>query len=105
MTAHAAAAIVVCGDLRRQWGGPESTMWVVDCAAATENILLAAESMGLGAVWTALYPYTERVEAVKELLRMPDYIQALALIPVGVPRGGEKPKDKWNAARLHWEQF
>jgi len=105
MTAHAGAAIVVCGDLRRQWGGPDSTMWVIDCAAATENILLAAESMGLGAVWTALYPYAERIQPVKELLGLPEYIQPLALVPVGIPRGGEKPKDKWNAQRLHWEQW
>lgn len=105
MTAHAGAAIVVCGDLRWQWGGPDSTMWVIDCAAATENILLAAESMGLGAVWTALYPYAERVQPVKELLGLPEYIQPLALVPVGIPRGGERPKDKWNAQRLHWEQW
>jgi nitroreductase len=105
MTAHAGAAIVVCGDLRRQWGGPVSTMWVIDCAAATENILLAAESMGLGAVWTALYPYAERIQPVKELLGLPEYIQPLALVPVGIPRGGEKPKDKWNAQRIHWEQW
>jgi nitroreductase len=105
MTARAGAAVAVCGDLRRQWGGPESVAWVIDCSAATENILLAAESMGLGAVWTALYPYPERMQPVRELLGLPDYIQPLALIPVGIPRGGEKAKDKWDAQRLHWDRF
>ncbi|GAB6276019.1 MAG: hypothetical protein SAMD01599839_05590 [Rectinema sp.] len=46
IVAHASAAIIVCGDIRRQWGGPESVMWVIDCAAVAENILLATESMG-----------------------------------------------------------
>jgi len=105
MTAHANAAIIVCGDLRRQWGGPESVMWVIDCSAAAENILLAAESLGLGAVWTALYPYSERMHPVKEMFDLPDYIQPLCLIPIGLPRGGEKAKDKWDATRLHWEQW
>lgn len=105
MAAHAAAAIVVCGDLRRQFGGSDSVMWVVDCSAATENVLLAAESLGLGAVWTALYPYSERMEPVEKLLGLPDYAQPLCLIPIGLPQGGESPKDKWNATRLHWEQW
>lgn len=105
MAAHASAAIIVCGDMRRQWGGSESVMWVIDCAAAAENILLAAESMGLGAVWTAVYPHPDRIHPVRELLGLPDYIQPLCLIPVGIPRGGEKAKDKWNAERLHWERW
>lgn len=105
MAAHASAAIVVCGDLRRQWGGPDSVMWVIDCSAATENVLLAAESVGLGAVWTAVYPYPERIRPVKEILGLHDYIQPLALIPVGIPRGGEKAKDKWNPERVHREKW
>jgi len=105
MAARAAAAIVVCGDLRRQWGGPGSVMWSIDCAAAAQNMLLAAESLGLGAVWTAGYPYPDRMGAMREILGLPDYIQPLTLIPVGIPRGGEKPKEKWNPARLHWERY
>lgn len=105
MAGRAGAAIVVCGDLRRQWGGPESVLWSIDCAAAAQNILLAAESLGLGAVWTAGYPYPDRMGAMREVLGLPDYIQPLALIPVGIPRGGEKPKEKWNSARLHWNRY
>ncbi len=105
MAAHAAAAIVVCGDLRRQWGGPDSVMWSIDCAAAAQNVLLAAESLGLGAVWTAGYPYSDRMSTMREVLGLPDYVQPLTLIPVGIPRGGEKPKEKWNPARLHWERY
>ncbi len=59
MASSAAAAIIVGGDVRKQWGGMDSDYWIMDCSAATENILLAAESMGLGAVWTAVYPEDE----------------------------------------------
>ena len=64
MTAKAGAAIIVAGDTKRQFGGEDSQMWIMDCSAASENILLAAEAQGLGAVWTALYPVKENVKAV-----------------------------------------
>ncbi len=101
MTEHAAAAIVVTGDLNRQYGGKEAIYWTLDCSAATENILLAAESMGLGAVWTALYPDPDRINPVKSILSIPQDIVPLALIPIGVPTGSEKPKDKFNAKQIH----
>ncbi|MCX7776193.1 MAG: nitroreductase family protein [Spirochaetaceae bacterium] len=105
MTASAPAAIVVCGDLRRQWGGPDSPIWIMDCSAAIENILLAAESLGLGAVWTAVYPYPEKVAPVRSLLELPEYIEPLAVLPVGVPAGREKAKDKYDPTKVHWEKW
>jgi len=102
MAEQAAAAILVAGDLDRQHGGREADYWMVDCAAAAENILLAVESLGLGAVWTAVYPEQERIEAVRELLDVPSGVVPLALIPIGAPGGDQKPKDKWDPRRLHW---
>ena len=102
MTEKAAAAIIVAGDIDRQQGGRESDFWVVDCSAATENVLLAVESLGLGAVWTAVYPDKERIEAVRKLLKIPSTVVPLNVIPIGIPTGAEKPKDKWNPKQLHW---
>lgn len=102
MTEKAAAAIIVAGDLDRQNGGRESDYWVMDCSAATENILLAVESLGLGAVWTAVYPNKDRLDPVRKLLKIPSTIVPLNVIPIGVPTGAEKPKDKWNPKQLHW---
>ncbi len=102
MVEKAGAAIIVAGDLDRQQGGRESDFWMVDCSAATENILLAIESLGLGAVWTAVYPDKERIEAVRKLLKIPSTVVPLNVIPVGIPTGAEKPKDKWNPKQLHW---
>jgi len=105
MTDKAAAAIIVAGDVRKQWGGMDSDYWIMDCSAATQNILLAAESMGLGGVWTAVYPEDSRIRSVRQILGIPPHIVPLNVIPVGVPTGREKPKDKYNPAQIHWNKW
>ncbi len=103
MLAEAQAAIVVCGDMSVvDKDGKPSTNWAFDCSAATENLLLQAEAMGLGAVWTAAYPYDERVAAVKVALNLPDNIIPLNVIPIGYPKGNPQPKDKYNADNIHY---
>ena len=74
-----------------------------DCAAATENILLAAESIGLGAVWTASYPYDERTELVIKELNLPEKHIPLNVIPIGYATGEDVPKDKWKAENVIWQ--
>lgn len=105
MLASAGAAIIVCGDLEIARAGDTESMWMLDCSAATQNILLAAESMGLGAVWTAAFPYADRIAAVNEVVKLPEYVVPLCVIPVGRPTGIDRPKDKWKPERLHWEHF
>ena len=87
MLAQAQAAIVVCGDMEKAGNMKDKGYWVQDCAAATQNILLAAESMGLGAVWTASYPYDDRTEAVINELNLPNTHIPLNVIPIGYPTG------------------
>ncbi|NCB39111.1 MAG: 4Fe-4S binding protein [Erysipelotrichia bacterium] len=105
MLASAGAAIIVCGDIEIARAGETENMWMLDCSAATQNILLAAESMGLGAVWTAAYPYEDRINAVTETVGLPVHVIPLCVIPVGYPTGTDKPKDKWKPERLHWNSF
>ncbi len=105
MARQVSAGIVVAGDTRKQWRGPDSPYWIMDCSAASENILLAAESMGLGAVWTAIYPEDGRAEAVRKILGLPGHVVPLNLIPVGIPQGGEEPKDKYNPKQIHWNKW
>lgn len=104
MLKQAGAAIVVCGDLvKAVESHPE--YWVQDCSAATQNILLAVEAMGLGAVWTGVYPVDFRVKFVKETLGLPEAIIPLCVIPIGYPEGETKPKDKWKEDNLRWEKW
>lgn len=105
MLADVPAAIIVAGD--SQVVSPSSGLgyWVQDCSAATQNILLAAEALGYGAVWTALYPYDERIMPVREACELPQKIIPLNIIPVGVPTGKDTPKEKWDPSKIHWEKW
>jgi nitroreductase len=99
MLARAPLAIVVCGDTAA------SPYWYLDCSAATQNVLLAAEALGLGAVWTAAYPYDDRIDVVRSALHLPEQVVPLCVIPVGYPVGTPRPKDKFNAAKIHRETY
>ena len=104
MLKEAGAAIIVCGDLSKALESmPE--FWVQDCSAATQNILLAAESMGLGAVWTGIYPTANLVEFVQKSLDLPETVIPLNVIPIGYPMGETTPKDKWKEENLRWEKW
>jgi len=105
MARQAAAAIVVTGDLKRQFGGEGASYWMLDCSAATENILLAAESLGLGAVWTSVFPEKDRMAAARKILGIPGHVVPLNLIPIGIPAGAVQAKDKFNAGQIHRDRW
>ncbi len=91
----AGAAIIVCGDSKED-------NWVVDCAAATENILLTAHALGYGAVWTAVYKYESRIEPVRSECKIPKDIIPLNVIPIGIPlEKNSKPIDKYKENKIH----
>lgn len=105
MVRKAPLAIVVCGDMNKALEGEARAFWIQDCSAATENILLAAHAMGLGAVWTGLYPNGERVKAVAELLKLPETIIPLCAIVIGYPDEQPAPKDKWLPENVSFNEF
>lgn len=105
MVEKAGYAIVVAGNIDIQAGGKDKDFWIMDCSAAVENILLAAESIGLGTVWTAVYPGPDRIKPVVETLGLPANIIPLAFIPVGKPAGVDQPKDKFDKERIHWNHW
>ena len=103
MLAHAPLAIIVCAEtmiVHSDGSFSENPFWEHDASAATENLLLAAEALGLGAVWTAASD-PERSAAVKSVISMPESVMPLCVIPIGFPAGDEHPKDKWNPAKVH----
>ena len=99
MLTQARNAIIVCGDSVR------SSYWYLDCSAAAQNILLAAESLGLGAVWTAAYPYEDRMQVVRKYTNLPDNILPLCVIPFGYPATKENPKQKFDEKKIHYNQY
>lgn len=105
MAEKAPLAIVVCGDLKATFPGDGVEYWVQDASAATENLLLAAHSLGLGAVWCGIYPMKERVSLLKKMLNIPEDIVPLNVIPIGYPAQNPAPKDKWNPEAIHYESW
>ena len=104
MAARAPLAIVVCGDKSKALTRVPD-YWVQDVAAATENILLAAQGMGLGAVWTGTYPVADRVEKVAAVLNLPEHIIPFCTIVIGYPEKYQAPKDKWNESNISYNTF
>ena len=105
MIEQAALAIVVCGDMDKAMQGKGQAYWIQDCSAATENILLAAHGLGLGAVWTGLYPMDERVAATAAVLKLPENLVPLCTIVIGHPAESPTPKDKWKPANVSYNEF
>jgi nitroreductase len=105
MIKKASCAIIVCGDMNLTLGGDVQEFWVQDCSAATENILLAAHSLGLGAVWCGVYPNKERAKALKTILSLPENIVPLNIISIGVREKEQEPKDKWKEEKIHWNKW
>lgn len=105
MAEKAPLAIIVCGDMTKTFPGDGLDYWVEDASAATENLLLAAHSLGLGAVWCGIYPMQDRVAYLKNLLHLPENIVPLNVIPIGYPAEDPLPKDKWKPENIHYETW
>ena len=105
MAAKAPLAIVVCGDMKKALSGDAREFWVQDCSAATENILLAANALGLGAVWTGTYPDQNRCKDVSAILKLPETLIPLNTIVIGYPAGENKPKDKWKPENISYNTY
>lgn len=97
-------AIVVCGDMNKTLQGGGKDFWIQDVSAVSENILLAAHAMGLGAVWTGTYPAPDRCKAVAEVLGLPKYLVPFNTIVIGYPASQVKPKDKWDERNVTYNK-
>lgn len=98
MAVKAPVSIMVCGDLSiEKYPGN----WIADCSAATQNLLLAAHSRGLGAVWTGLYPEQDRIAGFRKLLGLPEHVVPLVLVPMGYPAYPGSRQDRFEPAKIH----
>ncbi|MEL7641550.1 MAG: nitroreductase family protein [Solidesulfovibrio sp.] len=98
----APVAILVAGDLSLEKCGG---YWIEDTSACAQNMLLAAHALGLGAVWTGIYPLPERVEAFRALLAMPENVTPMALLVIGHPAEQPAPQDRYRPERVHREKW
>jgi nitroreductase len=101
MILQAPLAILVVGDKNLAYMGylPQ------DCAAATENILLAATAKGYGSVWCGIYSNEERAKAIEELFNLPENIKAFSLVVIGKSADNSPPKNGWQPKKIKYESW
>jgi len=106
---NAPLLIAVCGDTNKttmpDGKGQLPDFWIQDVSAATENLLLAAHALGLGAVWTGVYPVMERTAETANVLNCPDNIIPLAVVRIGYPDESPAPKDKFKQENISYNKF
>jgi len=101
----APAAIVVCGNMKLAFKSQEQDLWIQDCSAATENILIAATDLGLGSVWIGIYPSQSKVDAIKNIFNIPEYVVPLCLVYIGYPAEEKQARTRYNEKRIYWEEY
>lgn len=99
MLARAPLGFAVCGE------PSTSRWWVQDCSAATENLLVAAATIGLGAVWIGCHGVTEREEAVARTLGIPESVAVFCLISVGHPAEGPQARTQYRDEKVHTNRW
>ncbi len=102
MLPTAPLAVVVCAEpaVEKHLG-----FWVQDCSAATQNLLLAAHALGLGAVWLGYYPARERVKGASEALSLPDGVVPMCVVPLGRPKEEKPPVDRYDPSYVHRDRW
>lgn len=101
---NAPVAIVVCGNMKLAFKGMAQEMWVQDCSAAIENILIAATDLGLGSVWIGIYP-GPHVKSVKTVLNIPEYVTPLGMVYIGYSAETKEPRSRLDEKRVYWQEY
>ena len=101
MLEQAPVCVVVCAH-------PSSRMpeyYQQDCAAATENLLLAAYELGLGSCWMGVSPYPERMEPIMRTLGLPEGVVPFNMIAVGHPDEAPASPSRYRTSRVHYDKW
>ena len=102
MLSNAGCGIVVCGDRRKQ---TRDGLLACDCSASIQNMLLAAHSLDLGAVWIGLYPIDSFVKMISDLLNLPEFMLPIGMIAVGYKAENKEVVDRFDPLRLFMDKW
>lgn len=104
MLKDATAAIVVCGDMNKAHDGLLSYM-LQDCSAAIENLLIAADVLGVGACWLGVHPREERIALMREIFGLPGHVVPVSAIALGWPGEEKEARTRYRKEVVHQEQW
>lgn len=100
---NAPCAIVVCGNINLCRNTKQ--MWVQDCSAAMENILLAATAIGLGSLWIGVYGVEPFMKSVSIVMGLPEYVVPLGIAYVGYKNEEKEERTQYNEKRIYWQVY
>lgn len=103
IAANAPLSIIVCSNLDREKLAPG--YFAQDCAAAIQNMLLAAHAQGLGAVWMGVYPRPDRVSNIKAAFALPPQIEPVAIVVFGYPAEEKQDQNRYDTTKVHFENW
>jgi nitroreductase len=93
-------AVLVCGEPA---AAKLEFYWEQDCSAASQNILLAATALGLGAVWQGINPRGgSDSDAIRRITKLPMNLKPFSLISIGYPAEFPEPSNRFDEARIHY---
>ena len=102
---NAPAAIVVCGNPSIANNSSGKRYWDQDCSAATENILIAATSLGLGTVWIGIHPLPSIIKPMRDVLEVPEHVTPLSMVYIGHPAEEKTARTQYDEHRVHWQKY
>jgi nitroreductase len=102
MLQHAPFAILVCGD---EDASKIPGMWIMDCSACTQNMLLTIHDLGLGGVWCGVYPNKETMKSFSKFLGLPKNIKPCSLVVFGHPAEKKDKNEKYNEEFVHHDKW
>ena len=101
----AAFGILVLGDLEKAFPQAKD-YWVVDGAIAAQNMILAAQDLGLGSVWLGTWPQMDRVNRQRELFDVPDRYMPHSIVAFGYPESDRfEERDQFEPDKVHYERW
>jgi nitroreductase len=102
---NAPAAIIVLGSPERANNTAGRMFWEQDCSAAMENMLIAAVGLGLGAVWVGIHPVKPFVQAVRQVLDIPEKVTPLGMMHVGHPAEEKPARTQYDEHKVYWQKY
>lgn len=100
--AKAPLAIILLGN-KDKMKFPEN--WQQDLGASTQNMLIEAVHLGLGAVWLGVAPLEDRMKYIKDMFNLGDNLQVYAVVPFGYPKNETKSEDRYDVKKVHFESY
>lgn len=100
----APVVIIPCANMQKIFDG-DTYNWMADLSAVSENILVAAQGLGLGGCWVGGWPNDSRVSGLRREFGLPEHIIPVSILPIGYPAEHPEPKDKWKPEKVHYNKW